>query len=206
MVDKATDVGRAALWVGIVVLSSISLMLVVGSVAKAVDSRARNAYLIVEQVYFESSVLGDDTYDLTVKAYVTNDGDEPAEVRVSAFVKDPNSQIVFDSSSFDLGPMKGKTTGRADMKVSVDSERKYVVEVIAYKDGKVAVRGSATVDLAKAGAGGEDYKTVIVDDEEDGGGVLAVPEDAAESLPFPALAVLLPAILAMAILIRRRKG
>ncbi len=202
MDEEKVEPGRIALWVSVVALSSISFMLILGSVVKAVDSRPHDAYLIVEQVYFESAELGDETYDLIVKAYVTNDGDRAADVRVSAFVKEVNTNIVFDSNTDDLGKMKGKTTKRADMNVEIDSKRKYIVEIIAYKDGKVTVRGSGTINLAMAGAGGEDYRTDLVDEPpEDSRGM----DGAVSGLPFPALAVLLPTILIAALVIRRWK-
>jgi len=206
MVEEKVEPGRIALWVSIVALSSISFLLILGSASIAVDDRDREAYLIVEQVYFESEEVGDDTYDLIVKAYVTNDGDKGADVRVSAFAIDIRTNIVFDSSSDDLGRMEGRTTKRADMSVQIDSQRKYMVEVIVYKDGKVVVRGSGTVDLALAGVGGEDYRTTETDVPRGGGeSLFNAPAEAAKGVPFPALAALLPALLAFAILMRRWK-
>lgn len=206
MTEKKKDAGRTVLIVIVVLLSGMSGFFILGSAAMALTDLPRDPYLIVEQVYFESREVGNDIYDLEVKAYVTNDGDTSCDVRVSVFAKEMDSNLVYDSDSKDLGKLDGRSTVKSDMIVSIDSMRRYLIEVLVYKDGKVVVRGSGTVNLREAGTAAEDYRTDLKDVEPPEEGLFSGAGDAAErALPFPAVGLLIAVAAIGAILYRRCK-
>jgi hypothetical protein len=204
MDEKKQNTGRTVLIVIIVLMSGLTGFFVLGSAVIAISNIDRGAYLIVEQVYFESKEVGNDLYDLEVKAYVTNDGDRSCDVRVSVFAKEMESNLVYDSDSKDLGSLKGRSTVKTGMIVSIDSMRRYLIEVLVYKDGKVVVRGSGTVNLREAGTGARDYKTDERDIPPPSGSIFNDAGGAAtRALPFPALGLTLVAIAICVFFFRR---
>jgi hypothetical protein len=205
MGENENHAGRIVLIAVIVILASLSGFFLIGSAATAVSDRDRDAYLIVEQVYFESKEIEKDTYDIEVKAYVTNDGDDPCDVRVSVFAKEMDSNLVFDSDTMFLGILEGRTTVKANMIVSIDSMRRYIIEVLVYKDGKVVVKGSGTVNLKEAGTGAKDFETDERDSAPPEANMFSGAKDVADDLPFPALGLLSVVFAAVAYFHRRWK-
>jgi len=203
MRDEENNLGRIVLVLAVIVMACLSGIFLIGSAATALSDRDREAYLLVEQVYFKSKETGKQIYDIDVKAYITNDGDEPCDVRVSVFAKEMDSNLVYDSDTKFLGTLDGRTTVNTDMVVTIDAMRRYFIEVLVYKNGKVVVRGSGTVNLREAGTGAKDFEADERDTPPSEGTVFGDAKEVADDVPFPALGLIITGI-AVASMIHRR--
>jgi len=121
------------------------------------------ARLSVDEVYFVARDLDNNKTSLEVFMFITNEGGKPAGVTIRAFAIDVTSNLAHGQDSTDIGNVRGESTSEAEMDIVLTSDRKYRIEVLLFKDGKVSIKGEATVNLQEGGYGGSDYRTTVSD-------------------------------------------
>jgi len=150
----------------ILVLVVAMLMIVSGLTFLAALPRPdlkSGAELSVDEVYFVARDLGDNESSLEVFMFITNEGGRPAGVTIRAFAIDVTSNLAHGQDSADIGNVKGESTNEASMDIVLTNDRKYRIEVLLFKDGKVTIKGEAVVNLEAGGYGGSDYRTTMGD-------------------------------------------
>jgi len=125
------------------------------------------AELSVDEVYFVARDLGGNESSLEVFMFITNEGGKPAGVTIRAFAIDVTSNLAHGQDSADIGTVKSDSTSEASMDIVLTNDRKYRIEVLLFKDGKVTIKGEAVVNLEAGGYGGSDYSTTMGDDDGD---------------------------------------
>ena len=216
MDDNGPDVLRRVLVVWAVTMIVLMGYLLLGLGLSLLPERESNARIIVDQVFFHSKDVDQSTLDLEVYIYITNNGDKGCSVTISAYALDVRTNLVKDTASLNLGEVSGQSTLRGSLRVQLDRSKQYRVELVVQKEQMIAVKGSGTVNLKEAGAGGVDYKTDYEADDDDeeidtwGSGFPAVPKMEASSAPLLFLCLLIvPGIIVVVIVIyfvARRRG
>lgn len=157
----------------------------------------RKAALEVEDVYFVFRESTDGLFHVEVGAFITNTGDEECGMRIRAFAIDADSNIANDDSETVEVKVSARTTIEADLEFELEYNGTFRVELMIFKDGMITAKGTGTINLADRGSGGRDYRTTMGDEETE--------KEDASALPFPALALLVPAVVLFAFMIRRRR-
>ncbi len=124
------------------------------------EEEAVGAVLKVDEVYFVTKELQGDKYTLETFVFITNNGDADCQVNIRAFAINVDTNLAMDEASEDVGSVEAQKTKETSFTVDVPKDGKYRVELLIFKNDKVTVKGSGTVNLDQAGAGGEDYQTV----------------------------------------------
>lgn len=129
----------------------------------------KGAILRVDEVYFLAQNMEGEELELEVYMFITNQGEESCSTRVRAFIIDVDTNLAMDEKNADMGILEGQKTREGSIRVNVPNECSYRVELLVFKNEKVTVKGSGTVDLRFSGAEGEDYRTTRDDEAlEDG--------------------------------------
>jgi len=118
------------------------------------------AVLKVDEVYFVTKELQGEKYTLETFVFITNNGDADCRVNIRAFAINVDTNLAMDEASEDVGSVEAQKTKETSFTVDVPKDGKYRVELLIFKNDKVTVKGSGTVNLNQAGSGGEDYETV----------------------------------------------
>lgn len=118
------------------------------------------AVLKVDEVYFVTKELQGEKYTLETFVFITNNGDADCQVEIRAFAINVDTNLAMDEASEDVGSVEAQKTKETSFTVDVPKDGKYRVELLIFKNDKVTVKGSGTVNLNQAGIGGEDYQTV----------------------------------------------
>jgi len=121
------------------------------------------AVLEVEEVYFVVKDQNGDQFTLETFAFITNEGDDDCEVRIRAFAIDVQTNLAMDQASVSIGKVAAQKTEEASVDMDLPKDGKYRVELLIFKDEKVTVKGSGTVNLQEAGTGGKDYHSNVED-------------------------------------------
>lgn len=153
--------------------------------------------LVVEEVYFVSEETSSGSMDLYVHVFVTNDGDESCQSEIRAFAVDVETNLAMDETGHTVGTIDEQTTSESMLLMTLPSDGRYRVELLIFKDGKITVKGTGTVNLYLAGSGGKDYRT----DQED---PAADAESKEGAMPFPQIGAVAIVVLAVALIARRR--
>lgn len=156
----------------------------------------------------------DDRTTLRVAASLTNGGDgESGDLRVELVLRQADSNLVADRASVDAGAIRPGRTANADATLTVPSEYNYYVDAALYRDGVLvdSARSVANLDPRETISANETEREVefevgdFTDDEPERGG----SEDAARretdvNTPGFTAALAVVALLASALLARRR--
>ena len=154
--------------------------------------------LVVEEVYFVSEETSAGSMDLYVHVFVTNDGDESCQSEIRAFAVDVETNLAMDETGHTVGTIDDQTTSESMLMMTLPSDGRYRVELLIFKGGKITVKGTGTVNLYEAGSGGKDYRTDQVDPAAD------KAEEKEGAMPFPQIGAVALAVIAVALIARRR--
>ena len=174
--------------------AAIGLMIVIDML----NDEPVGSILVVEEVYFVSEETSTGSMDLYVHVFVTNDGDEPCQSEIRAFAVDMETNLAMDEMGHTVGRIDDQTTSESMLLLTLPSDGRYRVELLIFKDGKITVKGTGTVNLYEAGSGGKDYRT----DQEDA--AAGAPKESAADVPFPRIGAVAIVVLAVALITRRR--
>jgi hypothetical protein len=141
----------------------VAMLIVISGLAFLVilpkPERPIAAELEIDEVYFVATDLGEGEYELEVFAFVSNEGEKKADVSIRAFAIDVSSNLALDQDSVVIGKVKGESTSEASLTMVLSADRRYRIELLLFKDGKVTIKGEGIVNLAPDGSGGSDYET-----------------------------------------------
>ncbi|MCK5772343.1 MAG: hypothetical protein KAH57_01010 [Thermoplasmata archaeon] len=154
--------------------------------------------LVVEEVYFVSEETTSGSMDLYIHVFVTNDGDEHCQSEIRAFAVDVETNLAMDETGHTVGTIDEQTTSESMLLMTLPSDGRYRVELLIFKDGKITVKGTGTVNLYLAGSGGKDYRT----DQEDP--AAGASKESAADVPFPHIGAVAIAVIAVALVVKRR--
>lgn len=215
MEEKGPDIFRRVLIVWVIMMVVLLGYILLGLGISQLPEKQSGPRIIVDQVFFHTKDVDHETLDLEVYIYITNNGDKECKVVISAYALDVRTNLVKDTASIDLGTVEGQSTLRGSLRVQLDRTKQYRVELVVQKEQMIAVKGSGTVNLKEAGAGGVDYKTDYDSgDDSDGdessplilppamGGTLAAPFILVCLLIVPGVIIVIVVIY----LVLRRRG
>ncbi len=140
------------------------------------------AVLEVEEVYFVYEGFTEEEYTFSVKAFISNTGDEDCDVRIRAFAIDEVSNLAMDDAETEVGIVKYDSTIEASFEITVIYQGTFTLELMIFKDDLITVKGYGKVSLDQHRGGGKDYSNTVFDEAKD-------REDKGD-LPFPSLGVI----------------
>ena len=152
---------------------TIAIVILVGMVVAGIltgnddeeEGSSPSSRIEVEEVYF---VMTDQTQlytNMDILVFITNDGKiDLSDVTVRAFAVETDSNLARDEAVKILGELKGQTTIEGKLTIELPNNDTYRVELLVFKDGKLTIRGSGTVNLKGVGQASP-YKTDKDDDK-----------------------------------------
>jgi hypothetical protein len=150
----------------------------------------QGAVLEVEEVYFVYEGHSDVEYTVSVKAFISNVGDEDCDVRIRAFAVDDRSNLAMDDAETDVGVIKYDTTVETSFDITVIYAGTFTVELMIFKDDLIAVKGYGKVSLSEQKMGGRDYSDTVFDETRG---------EEAKEVPFPSPGIVAVSVLAGAL-------
>jgi len=152
----------------------ITILLLIGTIVAGCylfrdEESAPPSKLKVEEVYFVMTDQDQENTDMDILVFITNDGKTSlSEVTARAFAVETDSNLARDEAIKEMGTVKSQTTVEGMLKIELPNNESYRVELLIFKEGKLAIRGSGTVNLKGVGTA-SDYKTTEGDMSGDGG-------------------------------------
>ena len=138
----------------IIVFSLLVCIVVMSALFSSVlaDEAPKQAYLQVDDVFFvltdSENGLRTDMVNIDVTAFITNKGKLDAkDVEIIAFTVDKNTNLALDKTTFDVGSIPKDKTSSSEFSLSMPNNDSYVIELIIFENGKIALKGSGTLDL-----------------------------------------------------------
>ncbi len=187
-------------WMLAIITIALFLSAVIGLVIviDKLNDEPTGSILLVEEVYFLSEETSSGSMDLSVHVFITNDGDEPCQSEIRAFAVDVETNLAMDEASLNVGTIDDQTTSESMLMMTLPSDGRYRVELLIFKDSKITVKGTGTVNLYDAGSGGKDYRTDQADPSADD------VEDEEDAMPFPQIGAVVAVVIAVTLAAKRR--
>ena len=156
----------------IAVVGMLILTVVLGSFALNLEEE-KDTYLKVDEVFFVFESIDENSMDLKIIVFLTNDGTSDIEdVKIRAFVIETNSNLARDEDTIVMGKVSGSSTKEGELHVSIPTNDTYRIEIIVFEESKLTIRGAGSINLEGVGVA-QDYQNVNDDD------LGSVEEDAA---------------------------
>ncbi|MBN1389137.1 MAG: hypothetical protein JXA22_00685 [Candidatus Thermoplasmatota archaeon] len=151
----------------------------------------KGAVLEVEEVYFDYDGYFSEEYHISVKAFISNVGDEDCDMRIRAFAVDERSNLAMDDAETVSEVVKADSTIETSFEMTVIYNGTFTVELIIFKDDLITVKGYGKISLSDRRIGGKDYLDTVTDEpsEEKNGG----------NIPFPTIGAIIICILSVAL-------
>lgn len=153
----------------ILTLGIIILIVVVGAILASAISTAfadepkDRPVLYIEDVFFVLSGTNSGSDEVTIKVttFITNRGTADAkEIQIVAFVIEANSNLAMDKTTHSVGSLKKDKTQISEFSLTMPDNESYNIKLILMENGKIAVRGSGTVNLEESlGGRGTRFQT-----------------------------------------------
>lgn len=160
-----------------------------------------DAILVVEEVYFVLADSDPEIYRISVKVFISNDGETDCDAKVRGFIIDRDSNLAMDDAEKVIGRIPAGKTVESSLDMEVLYNGSFRVELLVFKDGLITVKGFGNINLATYGTGGKDYDNTETDP--------TIAEDKESVMPFPGTGVIVLAAtvtaLALGYLNRRRR-
>lgn len=136
--------------------------------------------LQVEEVYFVMERANSESSQIEIIVFISNVGNKDVEeLKIRAFTVESGSNLAMDDSSTTINDVKQQTTVEGQLIVDVPNNDTYRMELLIFKDDKLEIRGSGTIDLTGIGTS-YDYRNYPSYDSADGDdNVYGAPETAA---------------------------
>ena len=132
-------------WVTLLAVSVLTLTTVMYIVEGETE---KGAYIEVEEVFFLMTGQDNDTTTMDIDVFITNNGEEDlSDVTVRAFAVEEDSNLARDEASVELGALGGHMTIEGNLTITLPNDESYRVELLVFKEGKLAIRGSGDVNL-----------------------------------------------------------
>jgi acyl-coenzyme A thioesterase PaaI-like protein len=141
--------------------------------------------IVVDEVYFVMKHQGGSTSTIEITVFISNVGENDInELLIRAFSIETGSNLAKDDASITINDVKERTTAEGNLTVVVPNRDRYRIELLVFREGKLDIRGSGTIDLTSIGTA-TDYRTY----PDEGGAGDATVEGMAAS-PFALLCLL----------------
>jgi len=132
-------------WLTLLVVSILTLTTVMYMVEGGAE---KGAYIEVEEVFFLMTDQDNDTTTMDIDVFITNHWEEDlSDVTVRAFAVEEDSNLARDEASVELGALGGQKTIEGNLTITLPNDESYRVELLVFKEGKLAIRGSGDVNL-----------------------------------------------------------
>jgi len=155
------------LWWSAAVLVLIGTI-IVGYLFFHEEEEASSGRLKVEEVYFVMTDQDEYVTNMDIIVFITNEGEKTlSEVKVRAFAIETDSNLARDENEKTLSTVEGKTTIEGTLNIELPNNDTYRVELLVFKEGKLSIRGSGTVNLIGVGQASA-YQTNEADIDGDG--------------------------------------
>ncbi len=113
----------------------------------------------VEEVYFVQTHQDELETKMNIIVFVTNDGEaELSDIKIRAFAVETDSNLARDEAVKIITSVEGDSTVEGTLTITLPNNDSYRVELLVFKEGKLTIRGSGTVNLVGVG-GATPYKT-----------------------------------------------
>jgi acyl-coenzyme A thioesterase PaaI-like protein len=168
-------------------MKPIDVLLCIGAIAFMVlslilgyivfhDEGDKDTTIVVDEVYFVMKHQGGTTSTIEITVFISNVGENDInELLIRAFSIETGSNLAKDDASITINDVKERTTAEGNLTVVVPNRDRYRIEILVFREGKLDIRGSGTIDLTSIGAA-TDYRTY-----PDGGPAPSVAADAMAS-------------------------
>lgn len=198
--EENGSLGKKVLYIVIATLLLINVIfagiLIVEGLTK--DRKKKEALLSVDEVYFVQENVQGNEITLTVNTFITNDGEKSCDGRIRAFAIDVDTNLAIDEAEKNIGEIQPEKTVETSISIRLETDGKYRIELMIFKDDMVSVKGRGTVNVDDKGTGGQDYRTTTQDEEK--------PEEEGGDIPYPAFGLVVAAIVVAVIIYRRRRS
>jgi len=158
-----------------ILLSVLLLVALIVTIVLAVlildEEDEKDTHIEVEEVYFVVEAQSGARTRIKIILFVSNTGeDDISSLSVRAFPVETDSNLAQGDASVEVRDVKGKTTAEGNLTIEVPNRDYYRVEILVFRDGKLDLRGSGTIDLTDVGIA-TDYRTY----PDDAGGAEYAP-------------------------------
>ena len=194
---------------------AITILLLIGTIVAGYylfsdEESTPPSKLKVEEVYFVMTDQDQEHTDMDILVFITNDGKTSlSEVTARAFAVETDSNLARDEAIKEMGTVKSQTTVEGTLKIELPNNETYRVELLIFKEGKLAIRGSGTVNLKGVGKA-NDYKTTEGDVARSGDdeGTGLAEDDASSMCGIFVAVIIIVALIVIIILIQmgQQKG
>ncbi|UCG69394.1 MAG: hypothetical protein JSV09_16745 [Thermoplasmata archaeon] len=160
---------RIILTLGIIILVIVVGTILAGAISSAFADKPKDRpVLYIEDVFFvlSGTNAGSDEVTIKVTTFITNRGTADAkEIQIVAFVIETDSNLAMDKTTYSVGSLKKDKTQISEFSLTMPNNESYAIKLILMENGKIAVRGSGTVNLEEnLGGRGTRFKTDEGDD------------------------------------------
>jgi len=149
------------------------------------DEDDKEARVIVEEVYFKMVRNEGASSDIQIVIFVSNIGDADIDtLKIRAFAIETRSNLAKDDETTSISNIPKMTSGEGNLTVTLPNRDLYRVEILVFKDDRLDIRGSGTIDLTSYEMA-TDYRTEspsAANDVEDGDGLIRGGSESASSL------------------------
>jgi len=117
------------------------------------EDKTKDSDLKVEDVYFLMEGSNTERSQIEIIVFISNIGDKDvSKLEIRAFTVETGSNLAMDDSSATINDVIQQTTVEGNLIVDVPNNDTYRMELLIFKDEKLEIRGSGTIDLTGVGA------------------------------------------------------
>lgn len=170
-----------------IILASAAVLLLIVTIVLGYlafkGEEKKESDLRVEDVQFIMRGADSERSRIEIAVFISNIGNEDVnKLKIRAFTVETGSNLAMDDSSTTLTDVKQQTTVEGKLMVEIPNNDSYRMEMLIFKDDRLVIRGSGTIDLADVGAPNDYRNYPTVDDDDEAGDDLLSSEPAAFSL------------------------
>ncbi|MBN1389136.1 MAG: hypothetical protein JXA22_00680 [Candidatus Thermoplasmatota archaeon] len=154
----------------IILVSAAVLLLVItivlGYFVFKVEEK-KESDLIVEDVQFIMRGADSERSRIEIAVFISNVGNKDVgNLKIRAFTVETGSNLAMDDSSTTLTDVRQQTTVEGDLMVDIPNNDSYRMELLIFREDRLVIRGSGTIDLENVGAP-NDYRNYPAYDDDD---------------------------------------
>jgi hypothetical protein len=196
---------RIILTLGVIILVIVVGAVIAGAISSAfADEPKDRPVLYIEDVFFLLTGTNAPSDEVTIKVttFITNRGTADAkEIQIVAFVIEADSNLAMDKTTFSVGSLKKDKTQISEFSLTMPENESYAIKLILMENGKIAVRGSGTINLEEnLGGRGTRFKT-----DDEGDKYTLYGEEVLSESSFPIMIFLLGGAIFFVIIIALKK-
>lgn len=198
---------------------TVAMVVLVGMVVTGIftgggeeEGTGSSSRIEVEEVYF---VMTDQTQlytNMDILVFITNDGKtDLSDVTVRAFAVETDSNLARDEAVKVMGELKGQTTIEGKLTIKLPNNDTYRVELLVFKDGKLTIRGSGTVNLKGVGQAsayktdqGDDMMMTPSESDDDGSGFADGSSGSAICMILLAVFIIIVIVIVVTIVLKKK--